>query len=108
MLFAVSKSFQLVVQWSISAIEDYDALIELEDRLMESLPSDHSVDGHDAGSGEFNIFVITGEPVQAFGPLQQIVADMGLSMGLRAGYRALGETQFIPLWPTQLTSFRVI
>jgi hypothetical protein len=58
--------YQLVLQFFGDSLQDYDALVALEDRLIEALESAHVVDGHDFGSGEMNIFVHTNDPIAAF------------------------------------------
>ena len=45
-------------------MDDFDQLVILEDKLIEELGSVATVDGHDFGSGEFNIFVLTDEPTE--------------------------------------------
>ena len=47
---------QLVLQFRGDSLEDYDAMISLEDELIETLRDSAKVDGHDVGSGEVNIF----------------------------------------------------
>ena len=64
----------LVLQWPASSRADYDALIEMEDQLHGAVGSDGTVDGHDFGSGEMNIFVFTDEPVETFAAAQ---AELG-------------------------------
>src|SRR5205814_6768761 len=44
-----SMKYQLVLQWPASSIKDYDAMIEVEDALIEKLSKANDVDGHDAG-----------------------------------------------------------
>ena len=60
----------LVLQWDVDdagETDDLDALVAMEDALEASLPTAcGSVDGHDLGSGEMNLFVLTDEPVAAF------------------------------------------
>ena len=53
--------YQLVLQWPVPEI-NFDKLIEIEDLLIQRLPGDHQVDGHDFGSGESNIFLLTDDP----------------------------------------------
>ena len=59
--------YQLILQFPFSTLEDYDALVVLEESLSKHLANCADVDGHDAGSGEMNIFLLTDDPVQAFG-----------------------------------------
>jgi hypothetical protein len=49
--------YMLVLQWPISSIPDYEAIVALETALIDALPDGSQIDGHDAGSGEMNIFI---------------------------------------------------
>jgi len=52
----------LVLQWPADSEADFDALISVEDQVETALGPYASVDGHDFGSGEMNIFVETDQP----------------------------------------------
>ena len=67
--------YQLVLQWPASSIKDYDAMIEIEDALVEKLSGGNEVDGHDAGSGEMNIFIRTDNPKRAFNEIKGILGS---------------------------------
>ena len=53
--------YQLVLQFSGDSLGDYDAMLALEDDLIQEF-GHADVDGHDIGSGETNIFLVTSEP----------------------------------------------
>ena len=48
-------------------------MIELEEIIIRSLGNLGKVDGHDAGSGEMNIFVLTDHPELAFERVKQVL-----------------------------------
>jgi len=50
--------FQVVLQFSASSAADFDELVALEDQVSAALGECASVDGHDFGSGEFNVFLL--------------------------------------------------
>jgi len=52
-------NYQLGLQFAANSMADFDRLVALETKLMESLDGVGVVDGHDFGSGTFNIFVLT-------------------------------------------------
>lgn len=54
--------FQLVIQFEASSEEDFEKLIEIEEKIENLVGSSHEVDGHDFGSGEMNIFIYTDNP----------------------------------------------
>lgn len=100
--------YQLVLQWSASSVDDYDSIVLLEDSLIEELPSDCEVDGHDAGSGEVNIFILTDSPTKTFEEVKDILKKSDAWSDVRIAYRDLERTEFTILWPTNLKEFEVL
>jgi len=97
----------LVLQWPGSSESDYSALIDMEDQLEGGLAAHGSLDGHDFGSGEMNIFVETEDPAEAFARVAIVLGDNSRWADLRVGYRvAAGETYEV-LWPPTLRDFSV-
>jgi hypothetical protein len=90
-----------------TAIADFDALIRLEDAITKKLGDLGSVDGHDAGSGEMNIFLFTDEPVAAFGRIKPLAEDLGLLDHLAAAYRETGGRDYVVIYPPGRTNFGV-
>jgi hypothetical protein len=76
--------YQLVLQWPASSVDDYDSMIAIEESLIEELRGDSEVDGHDAGSGQVNIFIRTGGPAKTFEDIKKSSkrAMPGLIFGL--------------------------
>ena len=60
-------TFQLVLQFNSDSLSDYDAMVTLEDELIQELGDAADVDGHDIGSGQTNIFIVTSDPESTFG-----------------------------------------
>ena len=56
----------LVLQWPGDSEADFKALISMEGRVDTALGRYASVDGHDFGSGEMNIFIETDRPTETF------------------------------------------
>ena len=99
--------YQLVVQWPSNSITDYDALIEIEDLLIEQINGEHEVDGHDAGSSEMNIFVLTKDFGGAFREVRRILQAQGFWKNARVAYREIHKSQYTILWPNELKEFSV-
>lgn len=99
--------YQLVLQWPAADSQDYDAMIEIEDTLIEQLSAVHEVDGHDAGSGEMNIFIRTDDPERAFAEIERILGSRDFWIDARVAYRELKGDQYVVLWPSNFTDFRV-
>jgi len=97
--------YQLILQWPVA---DYDALEAGENALVDGLDPTHEVDGHDIGSGEMNIFVLTGDPVAAFQSAQRILGALGMWLDARAAFRPVGGSEFTVLWPEGAADFRVV
>ena len=99
--------YQLVLQLPASSIKDYDEMIELEDAIIEGIDNLGDVDGHDAGSGEMNIFILTDEPQQAFERIRPMLEMRDLMHKLKAAYRKIGENDFTIIYPSDLTHFAI-
>lgn len=84
-----------------------DHLVSLETKLMESLGEIGVVDGHDFGSGIFNIFVH--EPATAaFTQAHQVLLNEAIPNEMRSAYRETNAEDYIVLWPSALTEFTVL
>jgi hypothetical protein len=99
--------YQLVLQFPASGLEDYDAIIEIEDLLIDALGDVDEVDGHDAGSGEMNIFILTNDPRRAFETVQGVLTGKGVMQRLKAAFRVIGEDDFTFLHPPELAEFKI-
>lgn len=99
-------NYQLVLQWPCSSI-DFGTIVAVEDELCRKLSRAHDVDGHDAGSGELNIFIHTNDPERAFDEARILLSGHDFWAGVRAAYRELPEGEYTILWPKDLATFRV-
>jgi hypothetical protein len=99
--------YQLVLQFAADSLEDFDRLVALENSLIDELDDIADVDGHDFGSGTFNIFILTGDPTTVFGVAHAIVINQGVPNVLRAAYREMDGDDYVILWPSALTEFSV-
>jgi hypothetical protein len=100
--------YQLDLQFAADSMEDFDRLVALEERLIEELDDVATVDGHDFGSGDFNIFVLTDDPATVFGKAHGIVMDQGVPNVMRSAYREMDGEDYVILWPSSLTEFSVL
>ena len=90
--------YQLVLQFAADTIADYDALVALEQQLSAAL-GDSEVDGHDMGSGEANIFILTSDPQKTFRQLAPVLENTGRMTAVTAAYRSADESSYHILWP---------
>ena len=90
--------YQLVLQFAAGTLADYDALIALEQQLVDTL-GDNSVDGHDMGLGEANIFIVTSDPQNTFRQLAPVLVRSGRMAAVTAAYRRADGDEYHVLWP---------
>lgn len=100
--------YQIVIQLPEALYDDLDWIADVEDKLDETLLN-AEVDGHDIGSGEVNIFIHTNDPVNVFKIAKNILEEEGVSLeNIKAAYREIIGEDYIPLWPENLSDFKVI
>lgn len=78
-----------------------------EEAIMEGLGNLRHVDGHDAGSGETNIFILTDEPKAAFERIKRLSGIRAFMPDLKGAFRVIGEVSFVFLHPTELAHFEI-
>ena len=100
--------YQLVLQFAADSLEDYDRLVSLEDSFIEEPDDVANVDGHDFGSGTFNIFILTDDPTTVFGKAHAIFINQGVPNVLRSAYREMAGEDHVILWPSALNEFSVL
>ena len=101
--------YMLVLQWpSCGTTDELDLLVSIEEEIRENLGDLGNVDGHDIGSGEMNIFIFTEDPLKTFQKVVRIGAVSRHLSNLKAGYRKVGEDDFVPLCPEGLDYFSVV
>ena len=95
--------YQLVIQFPIKEDFDFDAVLELETRLTFELSEQHTVDGHDFGAGEINIFVKTDNPESAYEKIFDMIVGQ-LASNLRVAYRSMESEEYVWLHPASSES----
>jgi hypothetical protein len=98
--------YRLVLQWPISSGCDYDALVAIEDALIDEL-EEGEVDGHDVGVGELNIFIDTNDPEKAFQQISEVLKGHELWGTARIAYREKSASKYTVLQPKNLKDFKV-
>ena len=95
--------YQLVIQFPAESVADFDSMVNLEDTLISILGDSADVDGHDFGSGETNIFIITQNPTHTFEQSKSVLESTGIIDLCKVAYRKLDEDDYSVLWPTDFT-----
>jgi hypothetical protein len=92
--------FQLVVQFRGHDCVEYDDLVALEDELISALGESANVDGHDIGTSEANIFVLTSDPEQTFQDIKSTIENFGLLQLVTVAFRSVQDETYTIIWPT--------
>ena len=79
----------------------------MEEQVDAALGCYASVDGHDFGSGEMNIFIETDRPAEAFADAASALREGPRWDDLRAAYREAQGGTYEILWPQSLHKFSV-
>lgn len=103
-LLATMK-YQIVLQWPASSMADYDRMIDLESFLIDTISAGSEIDGHDAGSGEMNIFVRTNDVYFSFAEIKGLLAARSALKDVRIAYREIEKNKYSVLWPEGLNFF---
>lgn len=82
-------------------------MIEIENVLAENLSAASDVDGHDAGSGQVNIFIRTDDPKRAFNEVKTILGTCDYWVDAHVAYREVAASEYTILWPKDLIEFKV-
>lgn len=99
--------YQLTVQFPEDLGHDFDWLIDVEDQFIELL-RDAEVDGHDIGSGEMNVFILTDTPDKTFEAVKRILKRKDDALeNAKIAYRDINDDKYFCLWPKGLTEFKV-
>lgn len=92
--------YQLVLQFSGDTEEDLDAIVDLEDQLAEALGEDADVDGHDIGSGQTNLFILTSDPSATFQSAKPVIQKAKMLKSLTAAFRDVSGEDYTIIWPS--------
>jgi hypothetical protein len=100
--------YQLVLQLPTPFFRAFNLLVSLEEIIEQNIGDFATVDGHDIGSGEMNIFLFTENPKLAFERIKTIPSVAKHMSDMKVGYREVGEDEYTPLYPESLKLFAVV
>lgn len=95
----MSESHQLVLQFQGDELETLDAVVALENQLIGQLTDAAIVDGHDIGSGETNIFIITTDVEATFHLIKPVLERADLLQVAVVASRPIGDEKYRVIWP---------
>ena len=91
--------YQLVLQFHGDTMQDYDAMVALEDELITKLGDSADVDGHDVGSGETNIFIFTSDPEETFHQVRPVLERRQSLQAVTVAFRPVDGEHYTVIWP---------
>jgi hypothetical protein len=100
-------NFQLVIQFHPAAPVSFDELVTIEDAIATQLGASASVDGHDIGGQECNIFILTENPTGSFQRIQKLLQEQKPEGTMNVAYRDTDADDHVVLWPPNLREFTV-
>ena len=104
----MKERYQLVLQFRGDSLDDYDAMIRLEDDLIAELQGVAEVDGHDMDSGQANIFILTSDPRGILERAKPVLKGRKCLEIMTAAYRTVDGENYTMIWPEGSTDeFRV-
>jgi hypothetical protein len=104
-----AMDYQLVLQFRGDSLADYDAMVALENELISELGNSAMVDGHDVGSGEVNIFIITADPVRTFRQSRLVLERKRCLGAVTAAHRSVEGEEYTVIWPENSPgNFRIV
>src|SRR6266481_246747 len=93
------------LSWKMLIYKDLTWRQAIENALSDavsllSLPQHHTadVDGHDVGSGEVNIFIITTDPARTFRQSRMVLERNGRLGAVTAAYRPVDGDDYTVVW----------
>ncbi len=99
--------YLLVLQFRFDRESQFDRLINIAQALDKVIKFHSFVDGHDIGVNEFNIFIYSNEPREAFKVAKQVLDTYDEPVEYRAAFRLAAGSDYEILWPSELTTFSV-
>ena len=109
----LSNQTQIVAQWSDDA--DFDFLAAIAERLITSARDTYEVDGHDVGSGTFNVFIYADDAKvdAAIALVIQLCKEGVIPPEMKLGvavYQDVERTEwtFRPEYPPSLSEFELM
>lgn len=91
--------YQLTLQFRGDSLAHYDAMVALENELIQELGDSADVDGHDCGSDETNIFILTSDPAATFQRVRPVLERAAYLNSVMAAYREVEGEPYTVLWP---------
>jgi hypothetical protein len=96
--------YQLVLRFPGDVFDEFEDIVELESALIERLGDLIALDGHDVGSDECRIALLTADPEGAFRGMRPVLERKGTLEAVVAAYRPVGSRDYTVIWPDGSTA----
>ena len=97
---------QLVLEFPVPSMDEYDAVAAVEEDLGEALGEEAEVTGHEARRGLMYLFIWCHDAEETFAAVRPVVEE-ALLPEMRAGWRHADTDAFAALWPPGADAFDV-
>jgi hypothetical protein len=94
-----AAGYQLVLQFRAASLGDYDAMVALEAQLIGALGDTATVDGHDFGSSETNIFILASDPCATLQRIRPLLKRTNRLREVTVAYREINGARYTVIWP---------
>jgi hypothetical protein len=88
-------------------MREYAELVCIEEHVTQALGDLGKIDGHDTGSGEMNLVIVTQKPIDALAALRGLAEIPDAKPELKAAYRQVGTEDFEVLYPEGSFRFHI-
>lgn len=91
--------YQLLLRFPGDVFDEFEDIVELETALVERLGDLIALDGHDMGSDECRIALLTADPENAFRRMRPLLERKDALEAMVAAYRPVGGKDYTVIWP---------
>lgn len=91
--------YQLILRFRKASLENAEQIVALEKALAEPLRGSATLDGHDIGARNIDLFILSADPASSFRRSKLALEALGLLDKVVAAYRLEGGARFTVVWP---------
>ena len=102
------RSHELVIQFPIATMGDFDEMVAAEERMREALKGTADVQNREHNAGECNVYIDTDAPEADAQKALHCLAEH-MRVEAKAACRPVGGDGYYKLiWPPGATGFRIV
>jgi len=104
---SINWKYQVVIEFLCTNEDDFDRILAVEDAAITKCGDTCKIDGHDIGNGIMNLFILSNSYSDAKALILNLPELRGLDTHMRMGYRLVDNSEYHPLYPPDLTVFKL-